>query len=189
MKTLPSTLNRSLRRHSRTRQKGMILILTLVFAALMMLLAAGAVRTASVAESMSGNMRNRNLSLQVAEAAIASAQVKLANTMVLVDSIGQIAGTGTGDYAFSSTRSLMASNTKNPGLPDFWRNFAWNATNANTVSTTVNGQNRTAYYVIEELQVPANVPGSSIAQAFRVTAYGQGGSNEAVSLLQATYTR
>lgn len=172
---------------SAARQKGVVLILALLFALAILILGGSAVRTVLMAEKMGGNMRNQSLSFQAAEAAILAAEAHLSTTLALSRTVGSGTGTGAGDYGTSAITST--SSTSDTGSAAFWGGFTWNKTNATAVSVSVNGVDRTAYYVIEALGTPALVNGSTATEAYRVTAYAEGGSAEAATLLQTTYTR
>ena len=174
---------------SPARQKGVGLILALLFALAILILGGSAVRTVLMAEKMGGNMRNQSLSFQAAEAAILAAEAHLSTTMALNRTVGSGTGTGAGDYGTSAITSTSTSSNSDTGSAAFWAGFTWSKTNATAVSVSVNGVDRTAYYVIEALGTPALVNGSTATEAYRVTAYAEGGSAEAATLLQTTYTR
>ena len=161
------------------RQQGVVLILALLFALAILILGGSAVRTVVLAEKKGGNLRNQSMSFEAAEAAMLAAETHLKNTSPLVHK------TIAGDYGPGDAPPLGAG--VDGGLTKSWSGFAWTtAGNATEVAVTVNGVNKKAYYVIETLAAPA--PGA-VNEAFRVTAYAKGGSAEAASLLQSTYTR
>jgi type IV pilus assembly protein PilX len=156
------------------RQQGVVLILALLFALAILILGGSAVRTVVMAEKKGGNLRNQSMSFEAAEAALLAAESHLKDTSPLVHEAAT-----PGDYPAGVTP--LGANVDG-GLAASWSGFGW-AANATTVAVTVNGVNKNAYYVIETLGAPAGT------EAFRVTAYAQGGSSEAASLLQSTYTR
>lgn len=67
--TYPKRLNR------KTRQRGSALIIALVFLLLMTLIGVTAMQTTTLQERMAGNMRDRNLALQAAEAALLQGEI------------------------------------------------------------------------------------------------------------------
>jgi type IV pilus assembly protein PilX len=159
-----------------------VLILALLFALAILILGGSAVRTVVVAEKKGGNLRNQSMSFEAAEAAMLAAESHLKITSPLVHGAA-----APGDYGTSDTPPLGAS--VDGGLTGSWSGFDWtDATKVSSVSVTVNGVTKTAYYVIETLGSPA-AGTVTVTEAYRVTAYAQGGSSEAASLLQATYTR
>jgi type IV pilus assembly protein PilX len=175
---------RSIRLGTARRQKGVVLILALLFALAILILGGSAVRTVVQAEKMGGNLRNQSMSFEAAEAAVLAAEGHLNVTPALSHGAVGTGGTGTGDY---EAGNIPTGTSTDPGTTAAWSSFTWNSTNATAVTVTVNGVSRTAYYVIEAL--PAPTSGHSVTEAYRVTAYAQGGSSEAATLLQTTYTR
>jgi type IV pilus assembly protein PilX len=162
----------------RGRQQGVVLILALLFALAILILGGSAVRTVVMAEKKGGAMRNHSLSFEAAEAALLAAESHLQTTSPLVHD-----ETAKGDHGPSDAPPLGEG--VDAALATAWSGFDWQH-DASEVSVTVNGVTQTAYYVIETLGAP---PAGSVTEAYRVTAYAQGGSSEAASLLQSTYTR
>jgi type IV pilus assembly protein PilX len=165
---------------SRRRQQGVVLILALLFALAILILGGSAVRTVVMAEKKGGNLRNQSMSFEAAEAALLAAESHLKMTAFLNHAATP------GDYGIGA--SPLAAGVDG-GLAASWSGFDWAATapaNATAVTVTVNGVDKKAYYVIETLVPPV---GGGVTEAFRVTAYAQGGSGDATSLLQSTYTR
>jgi type IV pilus assembly protein PilX len=159
-----------------TAENGAVLIPAMVFMALLLILGVSAVSTTVLEEKMSGNLRNKNLSFQAAEAALAAAESYLAQNPALDD-------TG-GHYPLNGVRQQAGD----PGSRVYWTDtFIWEDTNATSI--TVAGVSAKAYYVIEALPPPANQGGNGPTEAYRITARASGGTSEAVTLLQATYTR
>jgi type IV pilus assembly protein PilX len=156
-----------------------VLILALLFALAILILGGSAVRTVVLAEKKGGNLRNQSMSFEAAEAAMLAAENHLKLTSPLDHN------TVPGDYGTGDTPPLGAN--VDGGLTESWSGFDWtDATKVSAVTVTVNGVSRTAYYVIETLGTP---PAGTVTEAYRVTAYAQGGSSEAATLLQSTYTR
>jgi type IV pilus assembly protein PilX len=163
---------------SRRRQKGVVLILALLFALAILILGGSAVRTVVMAEKKGGNMRNQNMSFEASEAAMLAAEGYLRVTSPLANSAANPGVYGPGD-------APPLGVGVDGGQTASWNGFDW-ATKASHVAVTVNGVSKAAYYVIETLGSPA---AGTVNEAYRVTAYATGGSSEAASLLQSTYTR
>lgn len=163
------------------RQRGVVLVFTLVFALLLLLPAMAAMKTGMMSERKSGDLRLQSLSMQAAEAAMAVAAAHLEVTVTLVNGT-----TGNGDYGLDESPFPDGSDG---GALSAWAGFNWEGspTRVTKVPVEVDGATRDAYYVIETLRLP---PGYAAATgAFRVTAFARGISDEAATLLQATYVR
>jgi type IV pilus assembly protein PilX len=103
----------------------------------------------------------------------------LAATAVLED-IG-------GAYPLNSERKPPGD----PGRVTYWTkgDFKWNPRFATPASILLAGVETTAYYVIEQLPTPSDPFSDGPSEAFRITVRATGGSSDAVTILQATYTR
>jgi len=178
------------------KQRGMVMIMTLLFAVASMILATGAVSSVVQSERMAGNMRSQNLSFQAAEAALTYA----ANTH-LQNNIGKLMTgansgscsncTGVGD--FPSSTPLSATVAGDPAQPAYWQSFNWATGNhANTITVQIGGSSAsavsiTAYYIVEQLTLPGGT--TTVNDAYRITAMSYGDSNQgSMTILQATYT-
>jgi type IV pilus assembly protein PilX len=160
-----------------TAQNGAVLLLTLIFMVLLMILGGSAVSTIVLEERMAGNMRDKNLSFQAAEAALVKAESDLVATPTLID--------GAGNYPLNSTRKPAGD----PGRTAYWTGFTWDANNATQSTDDLEDVPTTAYYVIEQLPSPADAFTEGPTEAYRITVRATGGSASAVTVLQATYTR
>jgi type IV pilus assembly protein PilX len=158
-------------------QHGAVLILALIFMVLLMILATGAVNTVVLEERMAGNMRDKNLSLQAAEATLAMAEKYLAATPSLDDSGG--------NYPLTSTRKPLGD----PGRSAYWTTFSWNAKTATEATVALSGVATTTHYLIEQLPPPADAFSEGPTEAYRITVRAVGGSASALTMLQAIYTR
>jgi type IV pilus assembly protein PilX len=156
-------------------QRGVTLIMALIFLAVLMLLGVTVAQNTSMEERMAGNTRDRDLAFQAAEAALKDAEANLA---------GYLANPFDG-----STPGLIAFDAANATDATYWNAYNW-AGASQTVSTTlaivpgyiIAEQPR---YVIEKK--PNTGPVGSPIQHFRVTARGVGGSASTVVILQAEY--
>jgi len=156
---------------------------------------------------MSGNMRDRGIAFQAAESALRAAENYLTNTAsppaattFTLSALGTGTCTTKGVYKLSGNIPyFVAKGSATSGItwdganPDFWNGYPWETTNCyftdnlTYVADADLGKPgkpiKQPRYVIEEL--PAN--GTGLA-SYRVTAKGWGSSDNAVVILQATYT-
>ncbi len=72
------------------RQRGAVLIVSLIFLLLMTLIGVTAMQTTTLQERMAGNMRDQNLAFQAAEAALRQGEVWLATNQVTADAAGKL---------------------------------------------------------------------------------------------------
>jgi len=166
-------------------QSGAVLIISLVMLLLLTLIGTTSMQSTSLEERMVGNMRDQNIAFQRAEAALRAGEAATASPLAF-------SCTGTGGYYDSTTAAACSP------LP-YWQTIDW--TNAGqTVAYNV-GDMRYSYY-IEQLE-PAEsgsvhlnagdqIGGDATTPTinwYRITARGTGNSNNAVVLLQSTYTR
>ena len=165
-------------------QKGISLIMALIFLMVLALLGTWAATSSALQERMAGSTRNHDLAFQAAEAALKDAE----NTLTTWR-------TGT----FDGTAGLfLYPDPIPPGDPippndlKYWRDAAqW--TSVRTVPSGNLGHVATMpVYVIHKLPNTANpdsVPPNQLnIENYRVTARGVGGDASAVSILQAIYS-
>jgi len=156
-----------------SRQRGVTLIVALIFLAILMLLGVTVAQTSSMEERMAGNTRDRDLALQSAEAALMAADIAM--KALPKDAAGSITTTFDG-----STPGYVAYDPANAGDAAYWNAYDWEneSQSADTELSQVVEQPR---YVIEKL------PDVATTQRFRVTARGVGASDGTVVILQAGY--
>ncbi len=152
----------------RSRQRGVTLIVALIFLAILMLLGVTVAQTSSLEERMAGNTRDRDLALQSAEAALKDAEADLPGFLT---------------NAFDgSTEGLIAFNAANANHAAYWNAYDWD--NASQLaSTSLDEVAEQPRYVIEKL------PDSATTKRFRITARGIGSSANTAVILQAGYER
>jgi len=191
---------------SGSKERGAILFVGLIFLVVLSLLGLTALRAASMQERMAGNMRDRGIAFQAAESALRAAEIYLTKTTTppAVSSFSATACGSKGVYKLSGStpyfiaqNSAFSSGTKWDGAnPEFWNEYPWEKANCaynnsgdyiTYVATADLGKPgkpvKLPLYVIEEL--PSNGTGLT---SYRVTAKGWGSSENAVVILQATYT-
>lgn len=159
-------------------QKGISLIMALIFLMVLALLGTWAATSSALQERMAGSTRNHDLAFQAAEAALKDAENTLSNWRT-----GPFDGTVAGLLAYEPTDANDLGH---------WRDEArW--TSVRTVPSGNLGQVATMpVYVIHKLPNTANpdsVPPNQLnIENYRVTARGVGGDASAVSILQAIYS-
>jgi len=181
----PRINRRSVRSRSAARrhQTGLIMVVAMLFALLILVLGVSTAATTIFSEKMAGNQRNHSLAFEAAQAAILQAEAHLNATGVLIHGAAP-GGTGTGDYAYSDT-SLPHGD---PGISCYLSSFNWSA-NATSVTVTINGVAKTAYYVIETTTASLPTNTQNATNGYRITGYATGGSSDASALVQTTYIR
>lgn len=144
--------------HLPSAQRGVTLIVAMIFLAILALLGVTVAQTTQLEERMAGNTRDRDLAFQATEAALTWASMQNMTT-------------------------LSGASTINTAANDdavFWNAFAWGgATQLTSAQITVNGLAAYPQLVVERR-------GST--NRYRVTSRGVGATNSTVVILQAEYT-
>lgn len=174
------------------RQRGVALIMALVFLTLLTIIGVTSMSTSSLEEKMATNTRDRNLAFESAETALVAAENWIAG---LGSEPSPWADATKGRYAFDPTLATP-----------LWDTAVWTGTNLvaypctpsdtspSNSSSCVGGTkveiSRVATqpkYIVEKMgPVDSSTPNTI---AFRITARGTGGSNAAVVMLQSVYVR
>lgn len=161
------------------RQQGAALIIALVILLLMTLIGVTAMQTTVLQERMAGNLRDRNIAFQAAEAALRDAE-RFLQAPVLP--------------SFNNSNGLL-QRVPQGGDVAYWNSFDW-VGNSREFSGISEGLAAHPRYVIEEFPPVADPSGSLEADAplpevrlFRITARAVGGSPDAVVVLQTRYRR
>ncbi len=168
--------NRLVHYRASTFQQGSALIIALVFLLAMTLIGTTAMQGTSQQENMAGNVRDRNLAFQAAEAALRAGERDLINTINLPVAVqAQNTGDSWMNY-FQNFPSFFLNNTVNPPAA------------GNVVALTQVGQQPS--YVIENMN-NADIACLSnlMLNCSRITARGVGGTRNAVVILQSMYYR
>lgn len=167
-------------------QRGATLLVGLVMLLLMTVIGLAAMRGSGMQELMAGNMRDRNLAFQSAEAGLRAAEDVLNGATL---------------PAFDGSQAGYAQDIDGSKRTGFWSAYSWQA---GSVLTTM-GLDRVAAqprFVIEEVSstvVNAGADGSAIDFAsslksedivyYRVTSRGVGGTANSVVIVQSTFKR
>lgn len=168
------------------RQRGAVLVISLLLLLIMTLIGVTTMSTTSLEEKMAGNMRDKNVALQAAEAALEDGESWLA---VLGSAPAETTACGTPPC------DVWALNV----LPDLSsQSQSWWLSNAREYgaagSKDIGDVNTDPHYILEvqsfvpdSLDMGQNPPtGKSI---YRVTAHGTGGSDDAQVILQTTFVK
>lgn len=166
------------------RQEGVVLLLGLIMLLLISIVSMAAIRGSGLQESMAGNMRDRNLALQAAEAGLRDGERLLSDA-----TLPPFDGSRPGYY-----QDMDGSKTSG-----FWSDYDWD--DSETSSINLEWVAEQPRLVIEEVTytVVAGSEGSAIdfssqlnaedALLYRVTSQGTGGRDSTRVVLQSTYKR
>lgn len=171
-------------------QRGVALVLALVFLLLLTLIGITALNTTSLEEKMAGNVKDRNLAFQAAESALALGEnwlyTQLGKPIFPNTGIGlHTPATGTTENWDDNTNWSSKSVTY-PNLP------------GQSGSGTLGKINTQPKYMIEDMgEVPESGGSLVLSSSYkgkgttilRVTTRGTGGTDAAVVMLQSTYSR
>lgn len=168
------------------KESGAALIVCLMLLVLMTLIGVSSITSSSLEEKMAGNIRNKHLSFQAAEAALRAGE-------------GNAAGLNASDFPNNSSGLFNRSNHTDGNYP-IWDNATYNAVQANSQYqlVPVPGTSQNAAYIIENfstgprdanclLELPVQ-PGC-LLPIFRITARGWGINSNASSTVQSTFKR
>lgn len=168
------------------KQKGVTLIVALIFLGVLTLLGVTAAQVTGQEERMSGNARNRDLAFQAAEAALQAAEKSLSTLPGTFPAATVETPGGSGMYTFAlcmpNSQAFWAGSGDKDCANASKSAFDWGATNAAIALTGVAGVASQPQYIVEKM------PNLAGAKRYRVTARGVGGEASAVVILQAVYT-
>lgn len=163
-------MTRLARHRSHASQRGVTLVMSLIFLMILTLLGIWSATNNGLQERMAGNSRNRDLALQSAEAALTYAE----HTLTTWRS-GTFDGSQTGFLTYDATRANDVA---------YWRtDSSWTSV-LQTPAGTVNQVAEQPKYIVEKM------PAVGTVEYYRVTARGIGGESNSVVILQTiiTYT-
>jgi len=167
------------RNHPPVRERGMVLVVSLVMLLMMLLLGMAGMNETVLQERMAGNMKDRNHAFQAGEAALREAELRLQDA-ALPDFNG-------------SDRVGYIQPVDDPGKIATWNGYAWSS--ASQAVSGLTGLHASPRYVIEELPPVISFEDSAAFGAvpeaghYRVTAKAWGGTADAIVILQSTYKR
>ena len=195
MKTLAATLTAN---HTVIRQKGAVLVVSLLILLVMTVLGVAAMGTSTLQERMANNNRQQQVAFQAAEAALRAAESYLANTVNSVTALTvnfNSAAPLTGLYAERAPRTGMATNPVPAGF-DIYNDNDWLAAGNTVEVATVTSVTRRPRYIIEYVGRVGPPPNDYSGKkpdtrqyGFRITAigWGEGAAPTSRYLLQSSY--
>jgi type IV pilus assembly protein PilX len=181
---------------SAARQRGSALIFALVFLLVMTVIGVTGMQGTTQQEKMAGNMRNRNLAFQAAEAALRAGEMYV-DPVIKAGVCNRPA-----PAAFDGTKGLLQPQTTGGDDGAFWMTWDWeNISCPNSPTDTSCPDDGTTLaevaeqprYVIEDISSLDPVCSACYAgtppgcYCYRITARGVGGTTDAIVILQSTY--
>ena len=177
----------TLRTHHRvrSRQRGAVLIVSLIFLLVVTLIAVGSMRDTILEEKMAGNTRDRNLAFQSAESGMREAEQFLEG----IASLGN----------FGSTPGLYG---QTEAEPVFWSPATWSDATYHVVADSDFGSYTAPQYIVKHFTTVVGTEGAMNMSGygdnkgtgdvtiFKITARGTGGNADSAEvILRAQYGR
>lgn len=191
------------------KQKGSIIIISLIMLALLTIIGLTGVRISNLEERMSGNFRDHELAFQSAEAALSEAEAFVENTTFSTTDF-QTGCSGTHCFSADCTNGLCfdvsnfpssgpaASSCTNSDTKP-WQDWTlWADSTKVKTASTLTGTNSAAKYIVEfrcfvvKDDTESNPSTSIFAQwaySFRITVLANGGTADSQVMLQTTYKK
>ena len=166
-------------------QRGVVLIVGLIMVLLISLVALAAIRGSGLQELMAGNVRDRNLAFQAAEAGLREAEARFAP--------------GATHPQFNGSQTGLMQAITGSMATGFWDDYDWSESIEADVD--LSGVSRAPRYVIEEVTYTpiAGADGGAIdfasvldqedATLYRSTSAGYGATDASSVILQSTFKR
>lgn len=159
------------------RQRGITLIVALIFLAMLALLGATAAQNSVLEERMAGNTRDRDLAFQAAEAALRDAELNIATLRTQLGTAGVV------DASNCAVPNVAPCYLSHGNDASYWTGtFVWDATNARHPTKNVSGVAEQPFYFIEKMP-----NGAGGLETYRATARGVGKSPNAVAITQSVF--
>jgi type IV pilus assembly protein PilX len=168
---------------SRVSQRGSALGVSLIFLVLLTLLGLTAMQDTGLQERMAGNARDKDMALQAGEAALRDAEAFLMTPVL---------------PAFNGGTSGLIAFDRDAARASYWDDdsYDWANDSRSYGGADIEGVASQPRYVIEELP-QAPLAGESLAAdepledhgSYRITARAEGGTSDAVTILQTVYRR
>lgn len=168
--------------HHPRRESGAVLIIGLVLLLALTLIGVTAMRATTLEERMAGNLRDKALAFEAAEAALRAAELEINSWIV-----APIASSNTS--CTSGCPEVWEKGELQPS-DDIWSDARTIVVDANDLEPA--GVAEPPRYFIEEVYFRKDSLNTDIitgVQFYRVTARGVGGSPNAQSILQTTFAR
>lgn len=163
---------------NKKREQGAVLIVSLVMLLVMTMIGLAGMEVTDLEERMAGNMRDRNIAFQAAEAALNDAEDYLEGTTLLPAFNGSVAGLYSRDSDLWETIDWASSGAVKEYAGDGFDNLA-----------------ETPVYIIESLEVVADSDSLELGSAvdtksyYRISARAVGQTDTAEVILQSVYKR
>ena len=176
-------------RGGRSHQRGMTLMVGIIFLAMLMVLTAIGFRNTTLSERMTGNAFDRTTSFQSAENAGKEALQAIESGVILTGGYygSPLLGGGNTDFWTQGPGATVLPSACATTQPFSWTSCSASVTSKYTFATNANDARiaQLAQYAIELL--PPTV--GSTASTYRVTSRSTGGSGNAEVVLQSIYVR
>ena len=176
------------------KQKGSVLIISLIILVAMTLIGITAMRTSVMQEKMAGNMRNKELALQAAEATLREAEQYIQDNVISTIAFDTDGSDGLYNY------SLADDSTRNDRI---WETIIdWDSdaeTLEYTAFSTIYNISKAPRYVIQHMASTGSEndkinmdnmgqgTGGGNVEAFLITVRATGGNNDSAVILQSTW--
>ena len=180
-------------RFSPPRQRGVALVMALVFLLLLTILGIAALNTTSLEEKMAHNVKDRNLAFQAAESALIVAEnwiyTQVGKPVFPNNPIGLYTPVTSDTVAIPNWDSVNWSGSSVVTYP---------STPGQTVSGSLGKIQSQPKYIVEDMGETPESGGSLVMTSsykskgttvVRITARGTGGTDAAVVMVQSTYSR
>lgn len=162
---------------NRKNEQGAVLVVSLIILLVMTVIGLGGMELTNLEEKMAGNMRDRNLAFQAAEAALNDAEDYLRGTTLLP--------------AFNDSNGLYRRDS------DLWKTVNWsNSSEVKTYSSDgFESLSEMPTYIIESLEVVSYNDSLELGSAaetksyYRISARAVGQTDTAEVILQSVYKR
>ncbi|WP_444895255.1 PilX N-terminal domain-containing pilus assembly protein [Microbulbifer sp. ANSA003] len=171
------------------QQGGATLLVGLIILLLMTFIGLAAIRGSGMQELMAGNMRDRQLAFQAAEAALRVAEVRLVEDFDR--SISQL---------YDGTNVGYVEEMDGSSATEFWLDYDWDSVSVST-DLELSGVASQPVYVVERFKGAkwnandggcidqACLAGEEPPEYYRITSRGVGGSDSTVVILQSNAVR
>jgi type IV pilus assembly protein PilX len=173
------------------RQRGITLVIALIFLLVLTLLGVTAMQSTVVEERIAGNTRDKDVAFQSAEAGLRAGETLLTGVGGLAPNVCTAPG-----MVFGAAPNAGLINNVGGGAgvqyasTAYWLAQLWDATDSRATSAAMTGAQAAARYVIEYVAGPGSTTitqPSGTVMMFRVTAKGGGVTPGSISILQTNF--
>lgn len=192
------------------KQKGSVLIVSMVLLFLLTLVGVTSMSTTSLEEKMAGNLRNQQLAFQAAEAALREGERFVLNTTGLSGTVDDNCTNGLctrreNDANYVSSAGCVKATDGSYVADSGWVNPRWLENGCDTSWDVWSNSAKYRQYVfkfaesfdkpkyiiefLNQLDCPGSAVGSNDCELYRVTAVASGGSSDSSVTLQSTFRK